>query len=277
MGNRNIITVFCFCLLLVVPAVAAADALPVRREGVRATVAADDCAKCHDEVVRLLKRKGLAHAPLCLECHQGHPPADMEIVPACSTCHQGSAHFNLAGCLDCHRDPHAPREIFLTRDMTAPCLTCHQEQIKQLRDNPSMHSRFHCTACHWHHGQLQPCGNCHLPHSDAMKADSCVKCHSPHMPLVIRYGENTPSEECGSCHRDVYATLGKTWGRHRNVSCVRCHAGQHGMIPACQDCHENPHPGEIREKFSGCGDCHAAAHDLWGTKASTSKFVRERE
>ncbi|MBI5559123.1 MAG: cytochrome C [Deltaproteobacteria bacterium] len=243
---------------------------------VKAKVLAEDCGKCHEGIVLALESKGKAHQTLCLDCHKGHPPADMEIVPSCGRCHRDEPHFQLPGCITCHTDPHKPLEISFTRDITAPCLTCHEEQSEQLRDNPSIHSKFACTACHWFHGQIQPCQNCHLPHSDTMGADSCRTCHRAHMPLIVTYGDNTPSEDCGSCHTHIYATMAATWAKHRKVPCVACHAGRHGTIPLCQDCHGVPHPDKIWAKFKECSECHVVAHDLWATKSSTSKYLLEK-
>lgn len=240
-----------------------------------ATVTADDCRKCHEEIVLTLQRKGKAHSQLCMDCHLGHPPADMEIIPLCSRCHQGKDHFELDKCLSCHTDPHRPLDIYLTKKITGPCLSCHTEQDKQLRENPSVHSLLQCTACHYYHGQIQPCQNCHLPHSDTMGQESCLSCHRAHMPLVVTYGENIVSEDCGSCHEKIYATIAVTWSKHRNVPCVKCHAGRHGMIPECQSCHGVPHPEDIWGKFDQCNDCHDVAHDLWASEASTNKFVIE--
>ncbi|MCB2183407.1 MAG: hypothetical protein KQH63_15340 [Desulfobulbaceae bacterium] len=242
---------------------------------VQSTVTEEDCRKCHENIVLILERKGEAHKQLCMQCHQGHPPADMEIVPACSRCHQGEEHFSLQGCINCHADPHKPLEIHLTKKITAPCLTCHSEQAEQLKANPSIHSLLQCTACHYYHGQIQPCRNCHLPHSDTMGQESCLFCHKAHMPLAVTYGEDIPSDYCGSCHEEVYATIAVTWSKHRNVKCVRCHAGSHGKIPQCQDCHGIPHPEDIWGKFDQCNDCHDIAHDLWASEASTNRFVIE--
>ena len=276
-NNSYYMILVCFVLFLHarVSDAASSDPLP-RKSEVRAKVTAGDCRKCHQDVVQTLQRKGEAHTELCLDCHRGHPPADMEIIPACSDCHQGETHFSLAGCITCHQDPHNPLEIHLTRDITEPCLTCHEEQVEQLREHPSIHTKFQCTACHWYHGQIQPCQNCHLPHSDTMGAESCRTCHRAHMPLVVNYGETIPSEDCGSCHTKIYETMADTWSKHRNVACVTCHAGRHGMIPKCLDCHGEPHPDEIWEKFEKCVDCHDVAHDLWATKASTNKFVLDQ-
>lgn len=276
--NSKIITYFlCLVWFAVFTFFWKHDAAAVQKQqgSVRATVTVDDCSKCHDEVVITLKRKGRAHRELCLECHQGHPPVDMEIVPSCSRCHQGSDHYALQGCMNCHTDPHNPLAIELTKNITGPCLTCHSEQIEQLKAHPSIHSILQCTACHYYHGQIQPCQNCHLPHSDTMGEESCTSCHRAHMPLVVTYGEDVSSEDCGSCHDEIYTTIATTWSRHRKVECARCHHGRHGMIPRCQDCHGVPHPDDIWEKFDQCGDCHDTAHDLWASEASTNKFVLE--
>lgn len=241
---------------------------------VQATVTVDDCLKCHEDIPRALQKKGMAHQTLCLDCHRGHPPADMEIIPSCSRCHQGASHFALDGCMECHTDPHTPLEIRLTHKITAPCLTCHSSQIEQLRAHPSIHSKLACTACHNYHGQIQPCQNCHLPHSDNMGLESCGACHKAHMPLVVAYGQDVAPEYCGSCHDAVYQTLTNNLTKHRMVSCALCHTENHGMIPACENCHGRQHPEEILAKFDKCRDCHGHAHDLNPTGYIKNVFVK---
>ena len=253
---------------------AIADQLEQEKESVRATLTVDDCDKCHEEIVDVLERKGKAHQGLCMDCHQGHPPADMEIVPTCNRCHQDRSHFGLVGCIKCHINPHTPLEIHLTHKITEPCLTCHTEQMEQLQAYPSIHSMFACTACHNFHGQIQPCQNCHLPHSDIMGMGSCRACHKAHKPLVVTFGQDIVPEYCGSCHPNVYATLAKNLTKHRKVTCVSCHVEKHGMIPACEKCHGRPHPDEILDKFDQCGDCHGPAHDLWPTDYITNIFIK---
>jgi len=241
---------------------------------IHSTITAEDCVKCHENIVLALAQKGKAHQSLCLDCQRGHPPADMEIVPSCSRCHQEGLHFALDGCLSCHIDPHTPLVIRLTHKITEPCLTCHSEQIQQLQSNPSVHTKLACTACHNSHGQIPLCQNCHLPHSDVMDKGSCGKCHKAHMPLVVTYGQDIVPEYCGACHKEVYAVMAVNLTKHRKVSCVSCHVGKHGMIPACENCHGRPHPEEILEKFERCGDCHGPAHKLSPTDYISNVFVK---
>lgn len=261
-----------FCLL----AVFAGDVVVLYAEPIKATVTLADCGKCHEDIIRALKRKGMGHRNQCLECHQGHPPADVDIIPLCERCHTGQEHFTIGGCLGCHTNPHTPLEIPLTKDITGPCLSCHTRQIKELRDNPSTHTVFACTACHYYHGQIQPCGNCHKPHSDTMDEESCRACHQAHMPLVVKYGTDIFSEDCGSCHSEVYSTLGATLSKHRTVACIQCHPGRHRHIARCEDCHGRPHAAAILDRFAHCRECHGTAHDLQSTEASTSLFRKGR-
>ena len=132
-----------------------ANAMPTENtKPINATVTISDCQKCHEDIVFTLNYKGMAHKDICLDCHRGHPPADMQIIPDCNRCHSTDKgkHFTLENCMRCHVNPHTPLEIQLTRDITAPCLTCHTEQYDQLQDHPSIHTKLACPACHTYHG-----------------------------------------------------------------------------------------------------------------------------
>jgi hypothetical protein len=247
------------------------------RKDIKATVNMGDCRKCHEDVVFTIRIKGEAHQNLCGECHQGHPPADVRIIPLCSRCHNDARdHFRLEDCMTCHVDPHAPLEIHMSHDITMPCLSCHEEQMEQLQNYPSIHTKLACTACHNYHGQIQPCSNCHLPHSDTMKDDSCTVCHKAHMPLEVSYGTSIRSEDCGSCHKDVYKGMITNTSKHRTVGCISCHSDTHGIIPKCEKCHGRPHADNIHSRFSKCGECHGLAHNLEATAVSTNIFVKAR-
>ena len=106
-----------------------------------------------------------------------------------------------------------------------------------------------------------------------MGKDSCRKCHMAHRPLVVTYGDDIASEDCGSCHTEVYTIMAGNKTKHRNVTCGACHYERHGMIPACQKCHGKwPHPQEILGKFSNCRECHGLAHDLMATDYNVNIF-----
>jgi hypothetical protein len=263
-----------FCVLVIhIPIEAKQD-----KKNTKATVNTTDCRKCHEDVIFTIRINGGAHQNLCGSCHRGHPPADVDIIPLCSQCHNDNRdHFQLENCLKCHIDPHAPLEIRMTHDITAPCLSCHGEQMEQLQSYPSIHTILACTACHNYHGQIQPCSNCHLPHSDTMRDDSCTICHKAHMPLEVHYDESIPSEDCGSCHVDVYKRMVVNTSKHRSVACVNCHSDIHGAIPECEKCHGRPHNAQLHSRFDSCGECHGLAHNLEATATSTNIFVKTRD
>lgn len=224
-----------------------------------------DCSKCHDQPQKDIEAAGMAHKTkvTCTDCHRTHPPDKWGAIPECSLCHSGEKHFELgaAKCMECHYNPHMPLKLKLTKDMTSPCLTCHDEQNAQLKEFPTFHSRLACTACHFQHGLIPPCGRCHAPHNDAMSEKICHECHKAHMPLNIVYGE-VASEDCGTCHEEAYTKLAASPRKHRGLKCSRCHVEKHKMVPDCRMCHDLPHAEDIHAKFPLCGECHGPAHDL---------------
>jgi predicted CXXCH cytochrome family protein len=225
-----------------------------------------DCIKCHAAVVKTVETKGGKHktAVTCMDCHQGHPPMVKKenIIPACSTCHNGKPHFKIGNCNTCHSDPHAPLQMKLAANLTAPCLSCHEKQGKELKDHQTLHSKLFCTTCHKQHKQIPSCLQCHQPHSPDMVNKDCLKCHPAHQPRTITYGQDMPSKLCASCHKNIYDTLSNVKTKHSKLTCVFCHKNKHGYVPACQSCHGTPHPEAMLKKFPKCVMCHVSAHSL---------------
>ena len=198
----------------------------------------------------------------CQDCHQGHPPTNRKIIPLCGQCHEGKPHYKLGGCLQCHKNPHQPKEIVFGRDVTDPCLTCHSPQIAQLKANPSKHTKLACSFCHDVHGKIPQCTQCHKAHSADQGPGDCKKCHKAHMPKAVVYTADTPSKQCAACHAKAYNMVVASKAKHKALLCVTCHQEKHKMVPKCQDCHGVPHAAGIMSKFPKCGDCHGIAHDL---------------
>lgn len=223
-----------------------------------------DCKKCHEEEPREIKAAGAAHESKinCLDCHTGHRPMSANNIPACSQCHEGTEHYSLDNCTRCH-NPHQPLNVVLEGELKAECLSCHTEQNAQLVANPSMHSEVSCNFCHAdRHKYIPACTECHEPHSAEMKQTDCMVCHAAHQPTVLEYPDTTPNLLCASCHDTAYTQLLATTTKHKDVSCVACHANKHKTVPQCSDCHGTPHAAGIHAKFPECGSCHNTAHDL---------------
>jgi predicted CXXCH cytochrome family protein len=116
----------------------------VSAEQTPAQLSTADCIKCHTAVVQTVDSKGAKHktAVSCMDCHKGHPPmvSKDKIIPLCSSCHAGKKHYEIGGCNTCHSDPHAPIDMKLGANITGPCLSCHEQQGREVKDHPSLHS-----------------------------------------------------------------------------------------------------------------------------------------
>lgn len=227
------------------------------------TLSNDECIKCHAGPPADIAANGGKHRNVsCQDCHPGHRPASKNNIPECSQCHMGKPHFELKGCLGCHKNPHTPLKISFGSNVTEPCLTCHTQQMAQLRENKSKHTALACSTCHSVHRKIPECLQCHKPHAADMVNADCKGCHKPHMPKVVTYAADMPSKNCGACHKKALDMLSSSPAKHKTFTCAFCHQARHKMIPKCADCHGVPHPAAIMAKFPKCGDCHNIAHDL---------------
>jgi len=100
----------------------------------KASLVNDDCLKCHDAPPADIAAAGGKHKDVgCTGCHAGHPPKVKKPIPLCSECHMGKPHFELKGCLGCHKNPHTPLNISFAGKVTDACITCHTPQITNSR------------------------------------------------------------------------------------------------------------------------------------------------
>ena len=247
------------------------------RAGEKPSVTNEDCVKCHAAPPADIAAAGGKHKGVgCTGCHVGHPPAVQKPIPKCSQCHMGKPHFEMKGCLNCHKNPHTPLNISFADNITDACLNCHTRQIAQLRKNKSKHTALSCSSCHSTHRKVPQCTQCHKPHSTEMAAADCRNCHKAHMPKVVTYAAVIQSKDCGSCHKKAFDVLSASKSRHKTFTCVFCHRERHKMIPDCLDCHGSPHQkAGIMTKFPKCDDCHNVAHDLNNWPEAKKEAPRE--
>jgi len=238
-----------------------------------ATLSVSDCIKCHQKECLDIATNGGAHKSeiTCLDCHNGHPPKVKNNIPECSECHSGKAHFELKGCLNCHKNPHTPLNITFPKKVSKPCLTCHEEEGKKVATHKSAHTKVGCSTCHTKHGLIPRCAQCHKPHRPGQTQQDCTSCHDVHMPLQVTYNEKQPSKNCGACHKKIFAMLSANKSKHHKLTCAKCHKNRHKMIPKCQDCHGVPHPKSMLAKFPSCEACHNNPHDLNNWSGMTKK------
>lgn len=229
----------------------------------RPALSSADCAKCHEkQPADLVALGGKHNTPNCRGCHAGHRPASKRNIPACKQCHEGEPHFELKGCLGCHRDPHAPLQITFGNNVTDACLTCHDKQINQLREFKSKHTLQACSRCHDEHGKKPACTSCHKPHAADMGAGECSQCHKAHKPKAVTYAEAVPNKSCGACHKRAFEQLTASSAKHNKLQCGFCHKEKHKAMPQCLNCHQPKHPAGMMARFPRCSECHNIAHDL---------------
>ena len=224
----------------------------------------EHCILCHPKEPAVVDVHGGKHKTEvgCLDCHREHPPQGTHAVPECGMCHVGKEHYTLDNCSACHASAHAPGELKLEGEITAPCLTCHAEQGMETKHNPSAHADMACNDCHTEHREVPSCTDCHSAHTDDMDQASCTTCHPAHKPLVVKYERGTPSSYCRSCHGEAFDKLSANTTKHHDLACDDCHRSEHKAVPPCFACHGKPHPKAMLDKFNGCADCHGTAHDL---------------
>ena len=238
-------------------------------------LAVNDCGKCHSTVARDIETAGMAHKTSvnCLDCHDGHPPDQLEIIPACSLCHPRlqSAHYGIEGCLSCHKNPHRPLEITLGKNLTTPCLTCHANQGQQLKDFPSYHSTLACTACHERqHGHVPSCSDCHKPHGPEIAENACGKCHQAHKPLAVAFAGTLAAGNCAGCHGPVVAVLNNSQAKHKKLDCLTCHGAEHKSIPACGQCHQPHSPDMAADRCRNCHQAHSPSPAVFGEMVAST-------
>lgn len=224
-----------------------------------------ECAQCHSSVFQKIKENGGRHRLFCQDCHEqfhAYNPLKnnfKEIMPKCDQCHVLPHGPNQVDCLSCHVIPHTPLKVPMDDRLISSCASCHPSPAEQLATFPSAHTEQGCDACHYTHGEIPSCMDCHEPHIPDQPVEACKSCHPVHKPLQVSYGVGEEAT-CGACHEDVYATWSASPSKHSNVSCADCHE-THGQIPDCTQCHTQPHDRKMLDKFPRCLDCHINAHN----------------
>ncbi|HTT24155.1 MAG TPA: cytochrome c3 family protein [Candidatus Sulfotelmatobacter sp.] len=180
---------------------------------------------------------------LCLDCHD---PKNEDLQKA----HNGQP-FEIANCLACH-DPHqssspnlmrpfmhppfadksceichAPAKdgkVVLTQpDVKSLCVTCHDEQVKQIESAKVQHpgAMSDCTDCHSPHSSRQP----GLPKTNAVEI--CLTCHTDQAEMAkAKKVLHRPAfqDGCATCH-DAHGNDNDHLFRVKDVNtlCLECH------------------------------------------------------
>ncbi|MDL1977733.1 MAG: hypothetical protein LWX52_06495 [Deltaproteobacteria bacterium] len=224
------------------------------------------CSGCHAGPTDDIEQRGAGHKEVeCSDCHEQHPPSEEGVIPSCAMCHapEDGEHYGVEGCESCHH-PHYPMEIDFSGvdDTKQACLTCHSDQGQEMETHPSEHGALDCKECHLVHAEALECAECHEGHTEEMSYQECLRCHKPHMPMVVKYGEDIPSSFCVSCHADAGKDLAQSETKHHELACIYCHEKEHKEMVDCETCHGQPHAFDIHTNYSDCDTCHKGPHGL---------------
>jgi hypothetical protein len=199
--------------------------------------------------------------------------AHADLESECSKCHvafKPAAQTQL--CLDCHKDVAADVRGKLGFHGRSPavqgvsCKTCHSDHLGRDADivgldRDAFRHDFTDYPLHGAHAGLS-CERCHR--AGAKFRDSlstCVACHARDDAHQGRLGR-----DCAHCHEE--STWRKTGfdhaktrfpltGKHADVACAACHAGEHYKDTPrdCAGCHvlDDKHKGHFGSK---CESCH---------------------
>ncbi len=178
------------------------------------------CLGCHDasdaKLIQAHKGEPFASA-LCTRCHDPHDSKSPKLL-------QKYLHppFADMACDACHQAPNGGKVVLTQSDARAVCVTCHDEQAKQIEAAK-------------------------VPHPGAQ--GDCTQCHNPHAGKYPRFVQPDPVAACESCHTQQAEI-------HDTKKVLHQPAYQQG----CSVCHQ-PHGGE-REHLvradtnSLCLTCH---------------------
>src|SRR5512136_2760543 len=135
---RKSIFVHAVAMLLAIPLALGLANRSEAQTPAKPTLTLDDCVKCHTTPPADIVAAGAGHKSItCFDCHSSHRPASKNNIPQCSQCHSGKPHYELKGCVGCHKGARTPLKISCGNKVTGPCLTCRSRGIAQLRENKS--------------------------------------------------------------------------------------------------------------------------------------------
>lgn len=221
--------------------------------------AQDECATCHEDVV-----KSFAKTP-----HGRAYGFDTSYKDAgCTSCHgSGQEHVNAGGEGKILNPAKAK-----AADSNSACMSCHEARKAQAHWQGSPHEAagVKCASCHSVHATAPPARQALATTSPI--TEKCLACHGS-----LRKGLNQRSThplregqmDCTSCH-NPHGTPGEKLlvGDSINDTCYRCHAEKRGPFlwehsPVREDCrtchvpHGSNHPGMLQARTTQmCQACH---------------------
>jgi hypothetical protein len=236
-----------------------------------------DCASCHN-TESFLKVEKFDHSKAAFKLSGAHEKVE------CSKCHpkevkDGKEVIKLKGiafsnCSSCHADAHKGT-------FGADCKSCHTVNSFHIINQKGFdHSKTKFPLIGKH--QIVKCNDCHKgAHKNKPLFTKCIDCHTDYHKGD--FVQNGLLKDCKNCHNeegfspslftieDHNKSTFKLDGSHLAVTCKKCHYKMdHWQFKKigtdCQNCHQNVHGNEIKEKYfpgNKCETCHQTSN--WQT------------
>ena len=178
------------------------------------------CMNCHDvkdEALRKAHHGQPFETSNCIQCHDARQSNSPKLM-------QAFLHnpFENKECDDCHQAPKDGKVVLTGKDVKSTCVTCHEEQAKQIASAKVPHpgAQEDCTVCHNPHGGMTP--GFLQPNPVA----ACLKCHPERVEDLKKKHVHQPASDlgCATCHEPhggEHAHLLRA--QNVNTLCLECH------------------------------------------------------
>lgn len=264
---------------------------PLRAQ-VPAQITPQDCAVCHEDVVKAFGKN--PHETLAL--------APRNLVNPCESCHgPGREHIESGGepskiiafkgeraeffnkqCLNCHRDNRHVNAFLESRHAREglDCTSCHKIHFAAVT-TPLLKERTNglCMSCHdlqrtqfskpFHHPVREEgmtCADCHNPHSgidhNMVKTsfsgeEVCYRCHSEIQGPYVFEHEAIMIRGCTGCHQPHGSNNTRMLVRSTvSALCLECHSRSQNVLTAQPPSFHNLNS----PIFQNCTTCHVMIH-----------------
>jgi hypothetical protein len=199
-----------------------------------------DCNDCHqaknisDSELRKRNDTYLGLNQYCFSCHEDYHQKTLD--DDCSKCHDTKS-FRPAVKFN-----HNNSQFKLTGAHTnKECISCHPKEIKNSKET----QKFKGVA-------FATCGSCHKDVHQGRFGTDCKSCHN-----------TTDFKTINQSAFDHSRTNFPLLGKHKIVSCNKCHDSEANKKPAhqnCTDCHKDYHNNQfiVNNILQDCDDCHTA-------------------
>ena len=231
----------------------------------------------HANTAFALKGAHVSKIKQCTDCHRAENVAN----PALKN--KASRYVGLeAKCVQCHKDVHQ-------KTLSADCASCHDvNSFKPASLFNHDKTNFELNGAH----QKANCNECHktsirngekFTQFAGVASTNCTSCHKD-------VHQNQFGQNCKACHTEEsfkqinpsrsfnHSVTGYTLeGKHREVSCKKCHANHENTFQefkkikdiSCVTCHKDIHEGKLGQD---CKSCHNQTSFLLKNKNQIGKF-----